>query len=95
MTDISKFQPMETAPRDGQAILVMVQEPAGSEYAVAIGNPEGWAHVAEARWSGERWEYYVQGEATGWKFEEPGDEVFVRLDGSYPGFEPEQTTAPD
>jgi hypothetical protein len=86
---------MSTAPKDGRMVLIKVREPAGSDYAIATGNLEGWDHIAEGRWDGNRWVYYVQGEPAGWKFEQAGDEVFVRLDGSYPGFEPEETTAPN
>lgn len=86
---------MNTAPRDGQVILLQVREPAGSRYAVESGTPEGWEYVVEGRWDGDHWEHPVRGEPIGWKYEEPGDEVYMRLDGSYPGFESETTTAPN
>jgi hypothetical protein len=90
----SEFHSMSTAPKDGRLVLMKIQEPAGGDYAVASGNPDGWEYVAEGRWE-NGWQFPIRGEPVGWKLEEPGDEVFMRLDGSHRGFEPEKTTAPN
>ncbi len=63
------WQPLETAPKDVEALLLYVVMPPGSEYAKAVGMPEGWSEVDVGEWSSQRrqWESVrIAGTPTHW-----------------------------
>ena len=65
---MSDWQTIESAPKDGTWILLFVTEPAGSDYAIATGEPEGWSHIDVGRWHDDvgEFERVHAGEPTHW-----------------------------
>lgn len=62
----STWLPIDQAPRDGRKVWLWVVMPAGAEYAVAVGSPEGWASPDVARWNEVRgdWDSAIAGTPT-------------------------------
>jgi hypothetical protein len=57
---------MGAAPRDGTSVLLYVVTPPGDQYAVSIGDPEGWQSIEAGRWDDGDWFKMTAGEPTHW-----------------------------
>lgn len=58
------WMPIETAPKDGTRVLLYVVHP-GDEYAIAVGDPDGWRYIETGYWEGV-WEHEHAGAPTHW-----------------------------
>lgn len=64
--EVSKWEPIETAPKDRHILLFVVMPPCF--YATALGEPKGWKGVSIGSWNDviNGWDSNLAGNPTHW-----------------------------